>query len=273
MEKKKLNYFCVPDSIAGSGIDWNNIINKPSFLQGDAPDDGNIYGRENGQWTNIEKLRALSQFPPEIVSFDSNVKSRTVEVGTFLQENVNNLIFSYTANNAVNFNSVSLYLNGENKTPQGFLINSPFFFPLTEEYNKKMSPHEDIWEIRSLNLLDEEIINEPIVHKWALRTFIGFSTRDDIEDYNSVNFEIDGAQSVLDRPESASKPLTNPAKYLYIFLPVGIDGDNSGYTTYSKFYLNQFETPMEKSTATIERFSVPVTYDIFRTANPTFGAI
>lgn len=183
--------------------------------------------------------------------------SRTVEVGERLLGLNEEILFTATVQNNQNLLPGSIVYKGDGST-----VSNPYIPNYNSIPNVRVSPGSYSWNAVGTNTKTQQVVSNSITITWAHRTFTGYSTSGSVVNTS----ELTTINNTLSRPTSVTKP-AGASAYLYIFLP-------TSYPVYTSFTSGGFDVPMANtSQVTLTRLGVSVTYNLYRTFNPTAGAL
>ena len=206
--------------------------------------------------TVIDQLLNPYQNPTIGLTISNIGVSRTIEVGERLLGSTQQILFTTSIQNPQN-----LLPNSIIYTAAGSTVTNPYTLDYDSIYNVRTSPGSYSWSAAGTNTKNQQVSSNTITITWAHRTFTGYSTSSSVVDTSSLTATGDS----LNRPTSATKP-AGASSYIYIFLP-------TSYAAYTSFTSGGFDVPMVSSQVTLSRLGVLVTYNVYRTLNPTAGSL
>lgn len=206
--------------------------------------------------TVINQLLNPYQNPVISLAINNIGVSRTIEVGERLLESSQAILFTTSTQNPQNLLSGSFVYMAA-----GSAVTNPYTLDYDSLLNRRDSPGFYSWYVTGTNSRNQQVNSNTITITWVHRTFTGYSTSGSV----SNTFDLTNISNVLERPTSVTKP-AGAGAYTYIFLP-------SSYTAYTSFKSGGINVPMISSQVTLSRLGVSVTYNLYRTLNPTAGSL
>lgn len=254
--------------------DASNLAANTRFVQSRIATVNNTYTNINPSLVTVGGIEAGSTFDntpvsevidlllnpyqnPVISLASSNLGvSRTIEVGERLLSSPQEILFSISTQNPQNLLYGSVVYKAD-----GVTVSNPYTPSYNTIPNLRVSPGSHTWNAVGTNSKGQQVTSNPITITWAHRAFTGYSSSSSVVNTSGLTT----INNSLSRPASVTKP-AGASAYIYIFLP-------TSYPAYTSFKSGSFDVPMVNSQVTLTRLDVAVTYNLYRTLNPTAGSL
>lgn len=218
---------------------------------------------------------AISEGVPSFSLFEllGQTEPYRYEVGVPILLFPGNLTFSWAVESEDNVATVDLYLNDQkiNADPLGTSEGSYSYQvqDTLQSPNYRNTPGSVAWRLQGESVFGNSF-EKTILARWGYKVIVGTSRRGDLQSYTDPQFNHLDSESALFRPIEVTKPATSRAEFLYVFLPIVLEGAYQPYTSWNINSMNTFDLP--NFTTSINRYGQLIPYRVYRMPYATHGS-